>query len=97
MLAGPWPIDDALALYVEGVARRGFDRRRRAQNPGTSPCLRRSPQGHWGRTGLERRFQVFSDRAEEEADFATLIFKVSHDARKSPMLRCYGGSLSPKW
>ena len=38
------------------------------------------------------------DVLEEEADFAALIFKVSHDARRGPLcfVRCYGGSLSPK-
>ena len=38
------------------------------------------------------------DVLEEEADFAALIFKVSHDARRGPLCfaRCYGGSLSPK-
>ena len=38
------------------------------------------------------------DVLEEEADFAALIFKVSHDPRRGPLCfaRCYGGSLSPK-
>ena len=38
------------------------------------------------------------DVLPEEADFAALIFKVSHDARRGPLCfaRCYGGSLSPK-
>ena len=38
------------------------------------------------------------DVLPEEADFAALIFKVSHDPRRGPLCfaRCYGGSLSPK-
>ena len=38
------------------------------------------------------------DVLKEEADFAALIFKVSHDARRGPLCfaRCYGGSLAPK-
>ncbi len=38
------------------------------------------------------------DVLQEEANFAALIFKVSHDPRRGPLCfaRCYGGALAPK-